>query len=294
MKLSSEDLQELTRYAVEAAQRTGEYIAGVRPESVERKEGGESLASQVVTEVDAQAQELILQILEPTFERYDLALLTEESEDDHSRFEKDYFWCIDPLDGTLAFIESKPGYAVCIALVRRDGEPQIGVVYDPVGQVVYQARKGQGALRNGEPWQMEPPQAGAPLMMITDRSFKDQPHYARTVSAMEKLAAELACNGFSMRLRGGAAMNACWVLESPPACYFKFPKPQQSGGSLWDFAATACIYQEIGAVATDIHGDPLDLNRSDCTFMNHRGTLYATDERIAARIRALYRAESAR
>jgi fructose-1,6-bisphosphatase/inositol monophosphatase family enzyme len=65
------------------------------------------------------AQAAVLEVLAPTFKAYDLGLLTEELADDGSRFEKDYFWSIDPLDGTLPFTQGKPGYAVSIALVRR-------------------------------------------------------------------------------------------------------------------------------------------------------------------------------
>ncbi len=85
----------------------------------------------------------------------------------------------------------------------------------------------------------------------------------------------------------GAAMNAMQVLENPPGCYFKFPKPQQGGGSLWDFAATAAIFNECAAVASDFYGAPLELNRADSTFMNHRGVLYAPDAVLAGEIRAL-------
>jgi 3'-phosphoadenosine 5'-phosphosulfate (PAPS) 3'-phosphatase len=83
-------------------------------------------------------------------------------------------------------------------------------------------------------------------------------------------------------------MNALWCLENAPACYFKFPKPQEGGGCFWDYSATACIFHELGAIATDIHGDPLDLNRPDSTFMNHRGSLYATNHELAQRIMDLY------
>ena len=79
-------------------------------------------------------------------------------------------------------------------------------------------------------------------------------------------------------------MNAWGVLVNAPACYFKVPGPK-GGGSLWDFAATACVFQEVGAVATDIHGDPLDLNRADSSYMNHRGVLFASDDSLATRIR---------
>jgi fructose-1,6-bisphosphatase/inositol monophosphatase family enzyme len=42
---------------------------------------------------------------------------------------------------------------------------------------------------------------------------------------------------------------------------------------------------EAGAVATDFSGDPLDLNRADSTFMNHRGIMLASDAALAKKIR---------
>ncbi|MDX2505537.1 MAG: hypothetical protein QNL62_13820 [Gammaproteobacteria bacterium] len=41
---------------------------------------------------------------------------------------------------------------------------------------------------------------------------------------------------------------------------------------------------KIGAIVCDIHGAPLDLNRHDSTFMNHRGIIYSSDQTIADRI----------
>ena len=122
MSLSENDLKLLVGYASQAARLAGEVIASSRPESVEHKETGHSRASQVVTEVDRRAEELILQTLAPSIERFDLAVLSEESPDDKRRLHKAYFWCIDPLDGTLPFIEDKPGYAISIALVSRSGD----------------------------------------------------------------------------------------------------------------------------------------------------------------------------
>ena len=79
-------------------------------------------------------------------------------------------------------------------------------------------------------------------------------------------------------------MNALHVLENSPACYFKFPKPEEGGGSVWDFAATAAIFNECGAAASDFHGEALELNRADSTFMNHRGVLFAPDAALAEEI----------
>lgn len=84
-------------------------------------------------------------------------------------------------------------------------------------------------------------------------------------------------------------MNAIWVMENPAACYFKFPKKEKGGGSLWDFAATTCILKEAGMIVSDIHGNPLQLNCSESTFMNQNGILIASDKKLAERIMNDYR-----
>lgn len=70
--------------------------------------------------------------------------------------------------------------------------------------------------------------------------------------------------------------------------YFKFPKSQQGGGSVWDYAATARLFEEAGGIVTDIHGGCLDLNRPDSHFMNHRGVIYSSCTFWAERVMRLY------
>ncbi|MDB0031533.1 inositol monophosphatase, partial [Opitutales bacterium] len=259
------DLNRLTTHAVNAALDAGDLIKHYQDIEVEvlHKDGGDTYASQVVTEVDQKAQDAILRILKPTCCEFDLALLTEESEDDCSRFEKNYFWCIDPLDGTLPFTRKEPGYSVSIALVARDGSPQIGVVYDPVHDILWQATKGYGVKRNGIPWKMQ--SKGNELVFTYDRSFEDHPERLRVLRELENYAGSVGLQGVVATQFGGAVINACHSLESAPGCHFKFSKPQEGGGSIWDYAATACLYEEAGAEVSDVHGNPLDLNRQDST-----------------------------
>lgn len=281
------DLPELTKQAVQSAREAGELIRSYQDREVDvlHKEGGDTYASQVVTEVDRKAQDAILRILGTSCEEFDLAVLTEESEDDRSRFEKEFFWCIDPMDGTLPFIRKEPGYSVSIALVAKDGSPQIGVVYDPVHDVLWQATKGQGVRRNGEAWTLNP--KAECLTFTYDRSFSDRPERERVLQELEDYAHSIGLKKLVSTQFGGAVINACHALENAPGCHFKFAKPQEGGGSLWDYAATACLFEEAGAVVSDVHGDPLDLNRPDSTFMNHRGAVYATDQDLAERIREI-------
>ena len=174
--------------------------------------------------------------------------------------------------------------------MSRDGTPHIGVIYDPVELTLYHAVKGQGAFRNGKPWKLEPFSASTEqsFTFISDRSFEQHSLFSDVLVELKNMATEMGYKGFSTILHGGAAMNACWVLEKAPACYFKFPKPEDGGGSLWDYAATACLFLEAGAVASDIYGKSLDLNRPDSTFMNHRGVLFTNNHDMAGRVMGLY------
>lgn len=286
MQLTPDQLRELESLAMEAAKRAGENIQSRAQSKVEvlHKEGGSSVASQVVTEVDLESQRLILDTLEDSLSRYQLGLLTEESPDDASRHACDHFWCIDPLDGTLAFTKGAPGYSVSIALVARDGTPRIGVVYDPRTATLYHAVAGQGAHRNHQPWQLAPKEANRPLTLLIDHSFIAQAKEPDFQQQLKAIAAQAGCRGTRLIDHQGAVLNACGVVEQAPALYFKFPKPDPGGGSLWDFAATACLFHELGLPVSDIHGQPLQLNPEGSTFMNQRGVLYASDPELAMAI----------
>ena len=290
MKLSTADLLILSELAITAAYQAGEIIskANIRSIEVNTKTGGSSLASTVVTEVDLLCQDIILQTLATSCKTYALAILTEEMPDSLERLQKDFFWCIDPLDGTLPFIESISGYAVSIALVSRQGIPYLGIIYDPLGKTLYHAMKNHGVFKNNQNWTLPSSAKSQDFFFINDRSFKQHHLFEPVLTAMKRIITQLGYNQLNTILHGGAAMNACWGLENSPACYFKFPKQGNGGGSLWDYAASACIYTEIGAFVSDIFGNPLALNRPNSTFMNQKGVLFCSDKAIAEQIIYLF------
>ena len=125
------------------------------------------------------------------------------------------------------------------------------------------------------------------LTFTYDRSFAEDPNFNQVKDELEAYTHSLGLNEFNPIHYGGAVLNACHVLENGPGCHFKFPKSQDGGGSLWDYAATACLYEEGGAVVSDVFGNSLELNRPDSTYMNHRGALYATNKELAKRIREI-------
>lgn len=279
MSLNKEQLTELSYLANLAATKAGMFIASKQGGDVEvnSKEGGENIASCVVTEIDLEAENIILEILKPSIEQYDLGLLAEETaSEDNSRLEKDYFWCIDPLDGTLAFSRNEEGYSTSIALVAKNGEPIIGAVYNPRTQSLYHAIVNEGAYKNDE--KLIIPPYNEKLTLLFDQSYLKYPSYDLQLDELKKSLTKMGFTDLNIHPLGGAVMNGITTIEMAPALYYKFPKEAKGGGSIWDFAASSLIQKEAGGFNSDYHQKPIDLNRRDCTFMNHKGIIFASKE----------------
>ena len=126
------DIKNLLTIAIEASRKAGEEILKVYQSDdfqVEAK-GDDS----PLTRADKAAHDRIVSFLDET----GLPVLSEEGKgvayQDRSKWE--YFWMVDPLDGTKEFIKKNGEFTVNIALIR-NGKSVAGVVYAPVLDKMY-------------------------------------------------------------------------------------------------------------------------------------------------------------
>src|SRR5262249_16784730 len=102
----------------------------------------------IVTQVDTAAEAAICARLRAAFPQD--AILAEEGGGGAGTAR--YCWIIDPLDGTHNYAAQLPFW--CVAIARYDQEadqPAIGVIYDPLHDELFAARRGAGATLNGAP-----------------------------------------------------------------------------------------------------------------------------------------------
>lgn len=59
-------------------------------------------------------------------------------------------WIIDPIDGTMNFVHGYPNVCISVGLLVNK-VTEIGVIYNPVLEQLFTARRGQGALYNDKP-----------------------------------------------------------------------------------------------------------------------------------------------
>ncbi|MCL5022537.1 MAG: 3'(2'),5'-bisphosphate nucleotidase CysQ, partial [Nitrospirae bacterium] len=100
-----------------------------------------------LTEADRESHAIILGCLNSLSPRF--PVLSEEGADIpyETRRRWEYFWLVDPLDGTKEFVKRNGEFTVNIALIHKN-RPVIGVVYLPVTSACYFAAEGFGAYRH--------------------------------------------------------------------------------------------------------------------------------------------------
>ena len=132
------ELQVALKLARDAGAAILEYYDS--PLHVERKVDADEY-TEPVTQADRTANELIVSALRHEFP--DDGILAEESIDTDRRLSKRRVWMIDPLDGTNGFIARDGDFAVQIGLAV-EGRSVVGVVYQPLPDVLYRAVEGAG------------------------------------------------------------------------------------------------------------------------------------------------------
>lgn len=286
MILSIKDLEDLRHIAEEAVIKAGELIQN-KAKSFKQMANkmGSSQASSVLTEVDILSQNSILSDLKDSIEKYNLGLLAEESDDNRSRLNKDYFWCIDPMDGTLSFINKHHGYSVAISLISKNGIPYIGIVYDPVTKDLYSSVRGNGVFKNREKIVIQDP--NDTLTLIFDNSFYKSQFYKVTLDKIKRSCKDMGYKGVNIIDNKGAVLNALSVIENNPGVYFKFTKLKIGGGAIWDFASTALFFDELksyGFSVSDSTGKSLKFNSPKSIYFNDSGIIYSSNSKIKDKV----------
>lgn len=155
-------------------------------------------------------------------------------------------WVVDPLDGTSNFRAGFPVFSLTLTLLLR-GRVIAGLVYDPVRDELFHARRGAGAFLNET--------------RLDVRKLPELP-LARCLATVDfkRLNKPLACRlagdapYASQRSIGSVALDWCWIAAGRVQVYVHGKQKP------WDYAAGQLIALEAGAASASLdgHRDALD------------------------------------
>ena len=162
---------------------------------------------------------------------------------------KRYLFVVDPIDGTANFARGTGCSAISVGL-RKDGEPFLGVVYNPFTQELYYAQAGRGAYKNGK------------RIFVSSRDFAHGLYYTALSTYRKEysgLCMDILAQVFSQcddfRREGSAALELCRLAAGCGELYFEmrlFP---------WDVCAGEVILKEAGGCFAALYTQGLKLDQ---------------------------------
>jgi myo-inositol-1(or 4)-monophosphatase len=244
--------------ALEAAHVAGALLRRKFPQARDVRYKG---PRDIVTDADEAAQSAIHDLVRARFPGH--AFMGEEGHETLDPAASGSTWVVDPLDGTSNYARQFPFFCVSIGL-SIDGQPQVGVIFDPLRGETYHAVRGQGAFVQRGRGRPRPLRASA----ITDIGealigvdWSRDPLVRGQVMAGVAGVGEL-CR--TIRATGSAALGLAYVAAGLIDGYVNLALAP------WDVAAGSLLIEEAGGAITTAAGEPWHLGQPAVAASNGR------------------------
>jgi 3'(2'), 5'-bisphosphate nucleotidase len=152
----------------------------------------------------------------------------------------EYFWLVDPLDGTKEFVKKNDEFTVNIALIHKD-TPVLGVVYAPALDTCYWAKQGEGAFKDGQKLPLKTKEQRNTYKIVVSRSHMSNETQAFIDAIDTNTEKELVSIGSSLKI--------CLVAEGEADIY-----PRLGPTMEWDTGAAHAIVNESGKILQKYKG----------------------------------------
>ncbi len=222
------DLNDIEAIALDAGNTIMEIYN--RDFSIEYKDDKSPL-----TEADLASNEVIVKALE----KYNIPIMSEEEKE--TPYEKrknwEFYWCIDPIDGTKEFIKKNDEFTVNIALIHKD-TPVLGVVYAPALNVMYKAKKGEGAYKNNQKLPLVVNQSPETSLRVVASKSHLSEETQSFINELSKTTQNVE------QVSKGSSLKLVMVAEGTADIY-----PRLAPTMEWDTAAADAIVRESGKMS---------------------------------------------
>src|ERR687885_748176 len=198
--------------------------------------------------VVAQAQAVQDAVVATIRESYpDHAILAEEGpEDEEMPVGADPLWIVDPICGSLNYMQADPNYTVSVGFLA-DGAWQVGVVYEPERDAMYSAIDGRPAYLNDRQIVVDQFADGVEAFQRANVGV-DWPGDVNARKEMLSIVGTLVPVVLSVRVIGSPALGLCYVAAGRLHGYSALDlRP-------WDVAPAGVILQAAGGVLTNFAG----------------------------------------
>ncbi|RDI53584.1 inositol monophosphatase family protein [Microvirga subterranea] len=147
-------------------------------------------------------------------------------------------WVVDPIDGTANFVRGISQFCISIAYVR-DGQTQIGIIYDPMHDELFAAERGGGATLNGERIQV------SGLSDMQSATIEAGWSTRLPLNLYVDLVGRILADGAGVRRGGSGALALAYVAAGRIDGYCELHM------NSWDALAGLLLIEEAGGSVND-------------------------------------------
>jgi len=234
-------LEDRLAFAVDAARQAGEITLRYfgQLDAAQRRDKADGTP---VTVADRESETHLRSLISARYP--DDAILGEEFAPKEGT--SGYQWVIDPIDGTISFVQGVPLYGTMLACLH-DGHPELGVIHMPVLDEVVYAADGLGCWHrqgNKAPVKARMSSISEPsesIINTTSLSYFTTPELR---ALYERLDAQC-------RFSRGWSDCYAWVLLATG----RVDAVIEPDLKIWDFAAALPIVRESGGIWSDLEGN---------------------------------------
>jgi myo-inositol-1(or 4)-monophosphatase len=199
----------------------------------------------VTSEAALRIQEAIVSTLQSEFP--DSGILAEEGpEDTPLPVDAPHLWIVDPVCGSLNFVQGIPYFGISVAL-RSQGTIRLGVVYDPCHDELFEATDETPATLNGRRIAVQQISEGVEAWNGAVVGT-DWPHSGERRDQTRLILNLVADQVTECNLMGSPALGFCNLAAGRLHAYWHLDL------KIWDIAAASLILQRAGGVLTDAEG----------------------------------------
>ena len=219
-----------------------------------------------VTEVDKAVEAHILRRLRAAFPTHQVLA---EEQGGVSLQTTEPLWVVDPVDGTNNYAHHFPHIGISLALLVA-GQLELGVIYDPLRDELFSARRGQGATLNRESIQVSSVEQLSAAFLATGFPYNRRSAEDNNTRRLDHFLRRSQ----GVRRAGAAVLDLAYV-----ACG-RFDGFWELGLKPWDLAAGILLIAEAGGCVTDFSGLTLSLAGQSVVASN--GQLHTAMLRVIA------------
>ena len=195
-----------------------------------------------VSSADKRTEKILIEELQKAHSEY--GIITEETGIINKSNIKNR-WIIDPIDGTMNFLNGVPQFAISVAY-EEENEIKCGVIFNPITNEMFCAEKGNGAYLNNSRIRVSNKKKLKDALLVTGGPKGDSKIKDKIFSEYINVSNQVS----NIRKFGSAALDVAYV-----ACG-RFDGYWQRELNYWDIAAGIVILKEAGGFIDFFENDP--------------------------------------